>query len=58
MFLRIMRTRRHRSAPKLIVYRSKKVCLQAHQGFRAARGRKKEAFGCHALLLQVRGDWA
>ena len=25
---------------------------------RAARGRKKEALGCHALLLQVRGDWA
>ena len=23
-----------------------------------ARGRKKEALGCHALLLQVRGDWA
>ena len=25
---------------------------------RAARGRKKEALGCHALLLQVRGDCA
>ena len=25
---------------------------------RAARGRKKEALGCQALLLQVRGDWA
>ena len=25
---------------------------------RAARGRKKEVPGCHALLLQARGDWA
>ena len=32
--------------------------MVGHRQARAARGRKKEALGCNALLLQVRSDWA